>query len=405
MTNRRMQDSDYLFDSEDDPIGLTSAFPRVKGPQSVEYDKGDEAIGLTGAFAPIVIDEEERESWGEEGKWKDYDWSSYVSEEAGVEEEIVADAPTAEEAPEAEEAAADEDAGAQSSEKGAHAAGASATGSYTPGRGRHAAPDAESSPRAIEARKKRRTLAIWVVIIVVAIVAVAVFGVKMFSSSQDEAAQEAQEQQEAPKEQDMGDNMDDDAGNASVQLTEVPDLSSIMGMKSDDAVKAIGHGAMITSNRAVDEKDNPIKTNLNVALNDEPIDSKTGSPMVYLGLDKDGKVIQVGYSASAAALGFGSLSFADAVNEEHVVEKTLAKIGVNVKEGSAVLPADKKAYTTYAKDGTTVTRERCSFDGDVDVNGTPCVWSSVVSYDYTTQVVTGDLSDTVRIIYVYITKK
>ena len=73
--------------------------------------------------------------------------------------------------------------------------------------------------------------------------------------------------------------------------------------------------------------------------------------------------------------------------------------------GSAVLPADKNEYSTYASDGTTVTRERCSFEGDVDVNGTPCTWSSVLSYDYTTQLVTGDLSDTVRIIYVYLTKK
>jgi hypothetical protein len=50
-------------------------------------------------------------------------------------------------------------------------------------------------------------------------------------------------------------------------------------------------------------------------------------------------------------------------------------------------------------------RERCSFEGDVDVNGVPCTWSSVLSYDYTTQVVTGNLSDTVRIIYVYVTEK
>ena len=30
---------------------------------------------------------------------------------------------------------------------------------------------------------------------------------------------------------------------------------------------------------------------------------------------------------------------------------------------------------------------------------------AVLSYDYTTQVITGNLSDTVRIIYVYVTKK
>ena len=62
-------------------------------------------------------------------------------------------------------------------------------------------------------------------------------------------------------------------------------------------------------------------------------------------------------------------------------------------------------YSTYASDGTTVVRERCSFEGDTDVEGKPCAWSSVLSYDYTTQVVTGNLNDTVRVIYVYATMK
>ena len=109
--------------------------------------------------------------------------------------------------------------------------------------------------------------------------------------------------------------------------------------------------------------------------------------------------------ASAAALGFGQLSFADAVNNEHVVEKTFAKVGAAIEEGSVVLPESKDEYSTYGSDGTTVVRERCSFEGEVDANGVPCTWSSVLSYDYTTQVVTGNLNDTVRIIYVYLSAK
>ena len=412
MANRRMQDSDYLYDSEDDPIGLTSAFPPTKGPQSVEYDKGDEAIGLTGAFAPIVIDDEEADLLDGTGKWKNFDWASYKSEEDEAEAQPADQADQevegelAGEGSEVEGEPAASTAGVRSGEKGAHAGAVSTSGSSSSsGRGRHAAPDAETSPRAQEARKRRKLLIALVIIVLVVIVGVGVFTAKTFTSSQEEAAHQAQEQLEAPKEQDMGDKLADDAGNASVKLTEVPNLSSIMGMTSDEAIKAIGHGAYVKSNVDVDEKDNPIKKNLNVELLDEPNDTKTGWPTVYLSLDKDGKVIQVGYSASAAALGFGSLSFTDAVSNEHVVEKTLAKIGVNVKEGSAVLPTEKAAYTTYDKDGTTVTRERCSFEGDVDMNGTPCTWSSVLSYDYTTQVLTGDLADTVRVIYVYVTKK
>ena len=395
MTNRRMQDSDYLNDSEDDLIGLTSAFPAVKGPQSVEYDKGDQAIGLTGAFAPISIEEDER-AWDDSAKWKDFDWESYKSES---DEEAAQ--PAEEEAGETEDSS---DSAVESETSGTPMTGASAAPRSSSGRGRHAAPDAYESPRMQQSRKLRRTLAVVVVLLVIVIGVVVFFMFRTYNNSQEEAVHQAQEQLEAPG-NDMGDELSDDAGNPQAKLADVPELASLLGMTSDEAVAKIGHGAMVTSNREVTESGSAIKTNLNVALTEEPVDSKTGSPTVYLGLDSDGKVIQVGYSASASALGFGTLSFVDAVNNEHVVEKTLAKIGVNVAEGSAALPADKQEYSTFADDGTTVTRERCSFEGDVDVNGTACTWSSVLSYDYTTQIVTGDLSDTVRIIYVYLTQK
>ncbi len=409
MSNRRMQDSDYLYDPDDDLIGLTSAFPAVKGPQSVEYDKGDEAIGLTGAFAPIP-DQNEPHSWDEAGKWKDFDWDSYQS----IEDDGSADDQQPEEAPvQAEEAAAE----AQQPEFAAEGASAEASIAETKpaptapsasgsSRGRHAAPDASMSPRMQKARKTRHVLIVVVILLIIAIGALGFYMFQTFSSSQEEAAHQAQEQVETPKdEQGIADATTDNAADTQAKPTDVPSLTSLFGKTSDEAIAAIGHGAMVSASREVNEEGNPIKTNLNVSLNDEPNDTKTGFPTVYLGLDKDGKIVQVGYSASAAALGFGSLSFADAVNNEHVIEKTLAKIGVTIPEGSAVLPDDKNEYSTYGSDGTTVTRERCSFEGDVDVNGTPCAWSAVLSYDYTTQVVTGNLSDTVRVIYVYVTQK
>ena len=424
MTNRRMQDSDYLYDSEDDLIGLTSAFPPAKGPQSVEYDEGDDAIGLTGAFAPIP-DEEDLRSWDEADKWRNFDWASYSSEIS--DDAAVADAagqPAGGQSTEAAQgsapdAAADAaalqgagaaQAGAQqvpliSSSASASSTGAAAT-SRGSGRGRHAAPELELTPRMQKARKTRRVLIVLVILAIIVVGVVVFFMYRTFTGSQTEAAQQAQEQAEAPKdEQDMGETLSDDAAEAPAKLTDVPVLTTLLGKTSDDAVEAIGHGAVVTATREVTEEGSTIKTNLNVALTDEPVDSKTGSPTVYLGLDKDDKVVQVGYSASASALGFGSLSFADAVNSEHVIEKTLAKVGVRVPEGEAKLPADKDEYSTYAKDGTTVTRERCSFEGDTEVGGEACTWSAVLSYDYTTQIVTGDLSDTVRVIYVYITQK
>lgn len=408
MAKRRTQDSDFIIGSEDDPIGLTSAFAPVKGPQSVMYDKNDDAIGLTGAFEPIT-DVDEPRAWDEAGKWKDFDWNaSYSTDDDAADDDAVA-APVVEATAKAG-AVTPASTGSMAAVGTAAASGKATAGSSSDSsssggskRGRHAAPDASMSPRMQKSRKTRRVLIVLVVLLIIALAALAVYSVRTFADSQQEAAQQAQEQVVAPK-QDVTE-ASDNAGAAPARLADVPKLTTLLGKTSDEAVANLGRGAIVTANRAVDEEGNPIKTSLNVSLTEEPMDSKTGAPTVYLGLNQDGRVVQVGYSASASALGFGSLSFIDAVNNEHVIEKTLGKIGVTVPEGSVVLPADKSAYSTYSDDGTTVVRERCSFEGDTEVEGLPCTWSSVLSYDYTTQVVTGDLSDTVRIIYSYVTQK
>ena len=84
------------------------------------------------------------------------------------------------------------------------------------------------------------------------------------------------------------------------------------------------------------------------------------------------------------------------------MEKTLQEAGIPVAEGAAVLPEDKTAYSTYDTDGTTLVRENCSFSGTVDLNDAPHEWSAVLSYNYTTANMSGNLADTIRIIYVYI---
>ena len=259
-------------------------------------------------------------------------------------------------------------------------------------------------------QKSRRTRKVLIILIVLLIVLgglVAFFGYKTFTGTQQDTAEQAHQKQEEAtthSQNSIQDMEGNDAVQTAVAQTQVPNLTALFGKTAEEAVAAIGHGALVTSNRAVDDSSSAVKTNLSVALTEEPADSKTGTPTVYLGLDKDGKVIQIGYSASAGALGFGTLSFADAISGEHVIEKTLAKIGIQVPEGSAVLPTDKASYSTYASDNTTVVKERCSFEGPIDVNGVACTWSAVLSYDYTTQIVTGNLNDTVRIIYVYISE-
>jgi len=404
MSKRRTNDSDDRYlDSGDNPIGLTGAFTPVKGPQSVDYAAEDDPVGLTQAFGAINPEEEERD-WGEEDKWKGFDWNagydSQESEAADAADDAAEPAPAeAEPAPEAEapEAAAETPV----------APAAAAPAPAPSGRGRHAAPDAELSPRMQKSRRTRKVLIILIVLLIVLGGLVAFFGYKTFTGTQQDTAQQAHQKQEEATTNSQNSIQDiegNDAVQTAVAQTQVPNLTALFGKTAEEAVAAIGHGALVTSNRAVDDSASAVKTNLSVALTEEPADSKTGTPTVYLGLDKDGKVIQVGYSASAGALGFGTLSFADAISGEHVIEKTLAKIGIQVPEGSAVLPTDKASYSTYASDNTTVVKERCSFEGPIDVSGVACTWSAVLSYDYTTQIVTGNLNDTVRIIYVYISE-
>ncbi|MEG0505676.1 MAG: histone-lysine N-methyltransferase, partial [Raoultibacter sp.] len=168
------------------------------------------------------------------------------------------------------------------------------------------------------------------------------------------------------------------------------------------AIKALERGATISGTRDVNEEGNAVKKSLTVALTDEPSDTRLGTPTVYLGLDESGAVIMAGYSAATSALGFGSLSFSDAVKNENIVEKTLAEAGVTVETGTAKLPEDKTAYSTYATDGTTLVQEKTSFNGTADVAGVERKWSAVLVYDYKLANASGNLADTIRQIYIYL---
>ena len=175
-----------------------------------------------------------------------------------------------------------------------------------------------------------------------------------------------------------------------------------LGMTKDEAIAALKHGATETTSKEVNEEGNPVKTNVTVALTDEPADTRSGTPTVYLGLNEDGAVVQAGYSAATASLGYGSLSFVDAVKNEGIIEKTLQEAGVNVPAGSAQLPADKTEYSEYASDGTTLVKESYSFSGTVDLNGAAHEWSALLLYNYSTANTSGNLADTIRIVYVYV---
>ena len=270
--------------------------------------------------------------------------------------------------------------------------------------GRHGKPEPVEHPHLKKSRRVRRVLVIIVALLVVLACALGYFAFQLWNESSRAMVQQTQAQQQST---DVGnlsqDNSGKDAASATTaKKTEVPNLVGVLGQTQDAAITALAHGATVTSSKDVNEEGNAVKKSVTVALTAEPADSRSGTPTVYLGLDADGKVIQAGYSAATASLGYGSLSFADAVKNEHIVEKTLREAGVNVTDGSAKLPSDKTSYSTYASDGTTLVKENCSFNGSVDINGAAHTWSSVLMYDYSTANASGNLADTVRIIYISI---
>ena len=253
-----------------------------------------------------------------------------------------------------------------------------------------------------KSRRMRRVLIAIVVLLVLLIGALGYFAWQWFEESQLIASQQTQEQQSSQEVGSMQTDETKDATTATAKKTDVPDLAAVLGMTKDEAITALKHGATETTSKEVNEEGNPVKTNVTVALTDEPADTRSGTPTVYLGLNEDGAVVQAGYSAATASLGYGSLSFVDAVKNEHLIEKTLQEAGVDVPEGSAELPADKTAYSEYASDGTTLVKESYSFSGTVDLDGAAHEWSAVLLYNYSTANTSGNLADTIRIVYVYI---
>ncbi len=253
-------------------------------------------------------------------------------------------------------------------------------------------------------RKSRRMRKILTVVIVLLVLLALAAGAGIFQIVK--IGQEASVQQTQNVEHEASSITGAEANDASsavtVKKTNVPDLASLIGLTQDEAIEKLGSGAQVTASIELNEAGNPITKEVRVALTEEPSDSRTGTPTVYLGLNDAGKIIQAGYSTSTTSLGYGSLSFADAVRNEHIIEKTLAEAGITVAEGTVSLPEDKMAYSTYGTDGTTLTKEYCSFAGDAEVNGSTEQWSAVLSYDYAVANATGNLADTVRTIYVYI---
>ena len=137
--------------------------------------------------------------------------------------------------------------------------------------------------------------------------------------------------------------------------------------------------------------------NVTIAL---PKDSAASS--AYVTTDASGVVISAGCSASVSRLGYGDTSFTDLIGAQQIVQNTLASVGV-MSSDAIELPSDKAEYTTYAEDGQTVLQESYTFKGSGQFNsGASGVWTLRLSYDYSSANVSGNLSDTIKLVYVSI---
>ena len=253
-------------------------------------------------------------------------------------------------------------------------------------------------------RRMRRILILVAILLLALLGALGYFGWKLYQESLVVAEQETTDVTTEVKQAAETKEVAADTGSVSTKNTTVPSLVGLLGKTQQEAVTALGSGATVTLDTEITDETSPMMQRITVVLTEEPTDTKSGAPTVYLGLDTKGKVVIAGYSAATASLGYGTLSFADVVTNEHVVENTLKEAGLDIGEGAVVLP-DSKVYSNFASDGTTLVKEQCAFDGETTQDGVEYNWTSVLIYNYTAANATGNLADTVRQVYVYVSDK
>lgn len=269
------------------------------------------------------------------------------------------------------------------------------------GRAKHAKDmDAEFPEYMKRARKMRKTLLIVIIVLIVLLVAVGVLIFLLVNASSNAANQQTQVYMEE-RDTVLQDNAEKDAATVTEKQTAVPDLVGLFGKTLDESIEYLEHGAQVAGTTTVNEEGSAVKQEVKVILSDETADSRNGAPTVYLGMNADGKVVRAGYSVATSSLGYGSISFTDAIQNEAIIENTLEEVGLTVDDGVAKLPEDKSAYSTYASDSK-LTRESYTFSGTGEADDKQYKWSSTLTYDYTMANTTDNLAETIRTIYVYV---
>ena len=235
------------------------------------------------------------------------------------------------------------------------------------------------------AKKMRRNLTVAIVVLLVIACAVgALLAFYLFIS------------QNATVQQQQNDVVEMNDGNSSSTSAEksstVPSLATLIGTKADDVANAVGHGAQVASDEAKDDENDPVKRAIRLTLTNDVGSDSSGNPTVAVYANAEGNVTSLTYSASTKALGYGTMSFTDAIQNEKIIEKVMKEAGLNINSADVVLPENKAEWTSYTDDGKRISREEREFSGEADGKK----WSAALSYDYTVSLATDNLSDTLR---------
>ena len=235
------------------------------------------------------------------------------------------------------------------------------------------------------AKKMRRNLTIAIVVLLVIVCVIGGLMAFYLYTSQNSSIQQQQ-----------NDVVQMEEGTSDTTATEksstVPSLATLIGVKADEVANAIGHGAQVASDEKKDEESDPVKRIMRLTLTNDIGSDSSGNPTVVVNANSDNNVTSVTYSASTKALGYGTMSFTDAIQNEKIIEKVMKEAGLTINSGDVVLPENKAEWTKYTDDGKRISREERTFSGEADGKK----WSATLSYDYTVSLATDNLSDTLR---------
>ena len=242
-------------------------------------------------------------------------------------------------------------------------------------------------PEYVEHSKKmRRNLVIAIVVLIVIICAIGGLLAFYLYTSQNATVQQHQ------SDVSQIESNDDEKSTSTDKTATAPSLASLIGTKADDVVNNIGHGAQVSSDERREDENDPVKRVIRLTLTNDVGTGSTGNPTVVANANEEGNITSVTYSASTKALGYGTMSFTDAIQNEKIIEKVMKEAGLTINSSDVVLPENKAEWTKYTDDGKRISREERTFSGEADGKK----WSATLSYDYTVSLATDNLSDTLR---------